>query len=103
METTEPLDGLTLRMWGAGEFAYGENEHALVKELLDIQRNPARLNKLEAYNDSLERKEHAHHMFTLVLSTRPIFEPLKGRKTPERRQTEKKGRHCEKEQKTPRF
>ncbi len=44
---------------------YGENEHALVKELLDIKRNIAKLNKLEAYHDALERKEDAHNMFTL--------------------------------------
>src|SRR5947208_3591113 len=31
---------------------YGENEHALVKELLDIQKNLPRLNKLEAYHDA---------------------------------------------------
>ncbi len=44
---------------------YNENEHALVKELLDIQRNLAKLNKLEAYHDALERKEDAYNMFTL--------------------------------------
>lgn len=44
---------------------YTENEHALVKELLDIKRNLAKLNKLEAYHDALERKEDAHNMFTL--------------------------------------
>jgi arginine decarboxylase len=44
---------------------YGDNEHALVKELLDIKRNIAKLNKLEAYHDALERKEDAHNMFTL--------------------------------------
>jgi arginine decarboxylase len=44
---------------------YGESEHALVKELLDIKRNIVKLNKLEAYHDALERKEDAHNMFTL--------------------------------------
>jgi arginine decarboxylase len=44
---------------------YGENENALVKELLDIKRNLGRLNKLEAYHDALERKEDAHQMFIL--------------------------------------
>src|SRR5262245_58458764 len=38
-------------------FSYGENEHALVKELLDIRKNLHKLNKLEAYHDALERKE----------------------------------------------
>ena len=49
-----------------GEFLkYGENEHALVKELLDIKKNLAKLNKLEAFHDAQERKEDAQHMFTL--------------------------------------
>src|SRR5688572_1862112 len=46
---------------------YGDNEHALVKELLDIKRNIVKLNKLEAYHDALERKEDAHQMFVLGL------------------------------------
>src|SRR5437773_12279379 len=46
-------------------FSYCENEHALVRELLDIKKNLCRLNKLEAYHDSLERREDAHNMFTL--------------------------------------
>jgi arginine decarboxylase len=46
-------------------FTYGDNEHALVKELLDIKRNLAKLNKLEAYHDAQERREDAQHMFTL--------------------------------------
>ena len=50
---------------------YGENEHPLVKELLDIQKNLPRLNKLEAYHDALERKEDAQHMFTLGMLDLP--------------------------------
>src|SRR5712671_3095490 len=46
-------------------FTYGENENPLVRELLDIQKNFCRLNKLEAYHDALERREDAHNMFTL--------------------------------------
>src|SRR5437588_12764657 len=46
-------------------FQYGENEHPLVKELLDIRKNPCKLNKLEAWHHALERKDDAHHMFTL--------------------------------------
>jgi arginine decarboxylase len=46
-------------------FTFGENEHPLVRELLDMQRNLGKLNKLEAYHDALERKEDAHNMFTL--------------------------------------
>ncbi|HUS35708.1 MAG TPA: biosynthetic arginine decarboxylase [Verrucomicrobiae bacterium] len=53
------------------QFTYGENEHALVKELLDIKKNLAKLNKLEAYHDALERKEDAHNMFTLGLMELP--------------------------------
>src|SRR5258705_11995195 len=33
------------------DLQYGENEHALVKELLDIRKNMQKLNKLEAYHD----------------------------------------------------
>src|SRR5436190_5324248 len=49
----------------------GENEHALVKELLDIKKNLPKLNKLEAYHDALERKEDAQHMFTLGMLDLP--------------------------------
>jgi arginine decarboxylase len=52
-------------------FIFTENEHALVKELLDIKRNLAKYNKLEAYHDALERKEDAHNMFTLGLMDLP--------------------------------
>jgi arginine decarboxylase len=52
-------------------FVYSENEHPLVKELLDIKKNLAKLNKLEAYHDALERKEDAHNMFTLGLMDLP--------------------------------
>ncbi len=47
------------------QFQFGDTEQSLVKELLYIKRNLARLNKLEAYHDALERKEDAQHMFTL--------------------------------------
>jgi arginine decarboxylase len=50
---------------------YGENEHALVRELLDIRKNLPKLNKLEAYHDALERKEDAQHMFTLGMLDLP--------------------------------
>ena len=55
----------------AAGLAYTDNEHALVKELLDIRKNLARLNKLEAFHDALERKEDAHNMFTLGLMELP--------------------------------
>jgi arginine decarboxylase len=52
-------------------FQYSENEHPLVKELLDIRKNLPKLNKLEAYHDALERKEDAQHMFTLGMFDLP--------------------------------
>ncbi|MSU22018.1 MAG: biosynthetic arginine decarboxylase [Pedosphaera sp.] len=52
-------------------FNYGDNEHPLVKELLDIRKNLAKLNKLEAYHDALERRDDAHNMFTLGLLELP--------------------------------
>jgi arginine decarboxylase len=55
---------------GSG-FVYGENEHPLVKELLDIRKNLGKLNKLEAFHDALERKDDAHHMFTLGMMDLP--------------------------------
>jgi arginine decarboxylase len=52
-------------------FQYGETEHPLVRELLDIRKNMGKLNKLEAYHDALERKDDAHHMFTLGMLDLP--------------------------------
>jgi arginine decarboxylase len=53
------------------QFQFGENEHPLVKELLDMKKNIAKLNKLEAFHDALERKEDAHNMFTLGMMDLP--------------------------------
>jgi len=53
------------------ELPFGENEHPLVKELLDIRKNLCKLNKLEAWHDALERKDDAHHMFTLGMMDLP--------------------------------
>ncbi|HRT09458.1 MAG TPA: biosynthetic arginine decarboxylase [Candidatus Paceibacterota bacterium] len=53
------------------ELQYGEAEHPLVRELLDIRKNLPKLNKLEAYHDALERKEDAQHMFTLGMLDLP--------------------------------
>ncbi len=50
---------------------YGETEHPLVRELLDIRKNLTKLNKLEAYHDALERKDDAHQMFTLGMMDLP--------------------------------
>jgi arginine decarboxylase len=52
-------------------FVYGDNEHALVKELLDLKRNLNKANKLEAYHDAQERREDAQQMFTLGLLDLP--------------------------------
>ena len=48
-------------------FEYGDHEHALVRELLDIKKNLNKANKLEAYHDAQERREDAQQMFTLGL------------------------------------
>src|SRR6267142_4773679 len=53
------------------QLEFAENEHPLVKELLDIRKNLPKLNKLEAYHDSLERKEDAQQMFALGLLDLP--------------------------------
>lgn len=50
---------------------FGENEHPLVRELLDIRKNLAKLNKLEAFHDALERRDDAHNMFMLGLLELP--------------------------------
>jgi arginine decarboxylase len=46
---------------------YGEKEHALVRDLLDIRRNLPQLSKLEAVHDASDRREEAQHMFALGL------------------------------------
>jgi arginine decarboxylase len=48
-----------------GFLKFGDQEHPLVRELLDIRKNLGQLSKLEAYHDALERREDAQHMFTL--------------------------------------
>ena len=52
-------------------FEYGDSEHPLVRELLDIRKNLAKLNKLEAFHDAQERREDAQHMFTLGMMDLP--------------------------------
>jgi arginine decarboxylase len=52
-------------------FQYTDNEHPLVKELLDIRKNLGKLNKLEAYHDAQERRDDAQHMFTLGVMDLP--------------------------------
>jgi arginine decarboxylase len=63
--------GAIEKLKAGAQFTYGDTEHDLVRELLDLRKNLARLNKLEAYHDALERKEDAQHMFTLGLLDLP--------------------------------
>jgi arginine decarboxylase len=51
----------------AETLVFGEQEHPLVRELLDMRRNLQKLNKLEAFHDAAERREDAHNMFVLGL------------------------------------
>jgi arginine decarboxylase len=53
------------------EFQFGDNEQPIVRELLDIWKNLAKLNKLEAYHDALERRDDAQQMFTLGMMGLP--------------------------------
>jgi arginine decarboxylase len=53
------------------QFDYGENEIPIVRELLDMRKNFAKLNKLEAFHDAQERREDAHQMFTLGMMELP--------------------------------
>jgi arginine decarboxylase len=48
-----------------GFLKFGDHEHPLVQELLEIRQVLPKLNKIEAYHDALERREDAQHMFTL--------------------------------------
>jgi len=52
-------------------FEFGDNEQPIVRELLDMRKNLAKLNKLEAYHDALERRDDAQHMFTLGMMDLP--------------------------------
>jgi arginine decarboxylase len=50
---------------------YGDNEHTLVRDLLDIRKNIAGLNMLEAFHDASDRRDEAQNMFTLGLLDLP--------------------------------
>jgi arginine decarboxylase len=52
-------------------FEYGESEHPIVKELLEIRKKLAKSNKLAAYHNALERRDDAQHMFTLGMMDLP--------------------------------
>ena len=59
--------GSIVKLHPESQFEFGENEHAIVRELLDIRKNLAKLNKLEAWHDAFERRDDAHNIFTLGL------------------------------------
>lgn len=59
--------GSIAKMRPEAPLQFGPNEHALVKELIEIRDNLCKLNKLEACHDALERREDAHNMFMLGL------------------------------------
>ncbi|MFN7139463.1 MAG: biosynthetic arginine decarboxylase, partial [Limisphaerales bacterium] len=63
--------GAIEKLRGSEQIRYNDSEHPLVKELLDIRKNIAKLNKLEAFHDALERKDDAHNMFTLGMLELP--------------------------------
>jgi arginine decarboxylase len=51
---------------GAGSaIKYGDKEHALVRDLLDVRKHLARSNKLEAFHDATDRREEAQNLFAL--------------------------------------
>jgi len=62
----------------AEQLSFGESEHELVTELLEIRNNLEKLNKLEAYHDALERREDSHNMFTLGLLELPDKAKIEG-------------------------
>jgi arginine decarboxylase len=55
----------------SSNFTYSDNEHPIVRDLLDIRKNIAKVSKIEAFHDASERKEEAQHMFTLGLLDLP--------------------------------
>ncbi len=63
--------GAIEKMRAGAQVPEGENQHALVRDLLDIRKNIAQLHKLEAYHDALDRREEAQNMFALGLLDLP--------------------------------
>jgi arginine decarboxylase len=49
----------------ASTIQYGEKEHALVRDLLDLRKNLNKFNKLEAFHDATERREEAQNLFAV--------------------------------------
>ncbi|HZM05061.1 MAG TPA: biosynthetic arginine decarboxylase [Candidatus Saccharimonadales bacterium] len=50
---------------------FGENEHRLVRDLLDIRKNLPPVNMLEAFHDAADRRDEAQNMFTLGMLDLP--------------------------------
>lgn len=59
--------GTIEKISSAAPLQYGDKEHALVRDLLDIRKNLPQLNRLEAVHDASDRREEAQHMFALGL------------------------------------
>jgi arginine decarboxylase len=57
--------GIIEKIRAGAAISYGENEHALVRDLLDLRKNLAKSNKLEAYHDATDRREEAQNLFSL--------------------------------------
>jgi arginine decarboxylase len=55
----------------ADSIQYGDNEHPIVKELLEINRKLAKSNKIASYHSALERRDDAQQMFTLGMLDLP--------------------------------
>jgi arginine decarboxylase len=56
----------TIEKTGPGStIQYGDNEHALVRDLLDLRKILAKSSKLEAFHDAAERREEAQNLFAL--------------------------------------
>jgi len=56
----------TIEKTGPGStILYGDNEHALVRDLLDLRKILAKSSKLESFHDAAERREEAQNLFAL--------------------------------------
>lgn len=66
------------KLRGADKLKFGEKEHPLVRELLEIRSNLEKMNKLEAYHDALERREDSHNMFTFGMLDLPDKAKMEG-------------------------
>lgn len=47
------------------EFSFGDDEHPIIRELLEIRDTLATESKIEAFHDAMERKDDAQSMFNL--------------------------------------